>query len=108
MWKSNTLDSYYLWEVSLMSRRLELHELLKEMFGSDNVYYQPPESLKISYPAIIYSKSTINKRMANDSAYNLNTRYEVIVVDKRPDNPVIEELLTLPYCSYDRHYTSDN
>lgn len=91
-----------------MSRRLELHNLLEEKLGEKHVYYQPPETLKIEYPAIIYSKSTINKRMANDSAYNLNTRYEVIVVDKRPDNPVIEELLTLPYCSYDRSYKSDN
>lgn len=91
-----------------MSRRIELQSLLEEYLGSDHVYYQPPESLKLEYPAIIYSKSRIDKRHANDSAYSMNTRYELIVVDRRPDNPVIEKLLALPYCSYDRPYKSDN
>lgn len=91
-----------------MSRRLELQSLLEDLLGVKHVYYQPPESLKLEYPAIVYSKSRIDKRNANDSGYNLNTRYELIVVDKRPDNPVIEKLLSLPYCSYDRPYVSDN
>lgn len=91
-----------------MSSRLGLHSLLVDMLGSEHIYYQPPENLKLEYPAIVYSKSRIDKRSANDSAYKLNTRYELIVIDKRPDNPVIEKLLALPYCSYDRNYKSDN
>lgn len=91
-----------------MSSRLDLHSLLVDMLGSEHIYYQPPENLKLEYPAIVYSKSRIDKRSANDSAYKLNTRYELIVIDKRPDNPVIEKLLALPYCSYDRNYESDN
>lgn len=91
-----------------MSRRVELQSLLEDLLGVKHVYYQPPESLKLEYPAIVYSKSRIDKRSANDTAYNLNTRYELIVIDKRPDNPVIEKLLSLPYCSYDRPYVSDN
>lgn len=91
-----------------MSSRLDLHSLLVDMLGSEHIYYQPPENLKLEYPAIVYSKSRIDKRSANDSAYKLNTRYELIVIDKRPDNPVIEKLLALPYCSYDRNYKSDN
>lgn len=91
-----------------MSRRIELQKLLEDILGEKHVYYQPPESLKLEYPAIVYSKSRIDKRNANDSGYNLNTRYELIVIDKRPDNPVIEKLLSLPYCSYDRPYVSDN
>lgn len=91
-----------------MSRRIELQNLLEDILGEKHVYYQPPESLKLECPAIVYSKSRIDKRNANDSGYNLNTRYELIVIDKRPDNPVIEKLLSLPYCSYDRPYVSDN
>ena len=34
--------------------RLELHALLVELLGSTNVYYEPPETLKMSYPAIRY------------------------------------------------------
>ena len=91
-----------------MPNRLDLQSLLEDMLGSKNVYYQPPESIKMKYPAIRYSKSRIETRKAEDSIYLKNTRYEVIVIDPRPDNPVIDKLLELPHCSYDRHYKSDN
>ena len=91
-----------------MASRLELQAKLEELLGSKNVYYQPPETVKMMYPAIRYSKSRIETRKAEDSIYLKNTRYEVIVIDPRPDNPVIDKLLELPHCSYDRHYKSDN
>lgn len=91
-----------------MASRLELQTLLEKLLGSGNVYYQPPESLRINYPAIVYSKSRIDSRKANDLLYSRNTRYDITVVDKLPDNPVIDELLKLPYCSFDRHYKADN
>lgn len=90
-----------------MGTRIDLQVLLETLLGSTNVYYQPPETLKINYPAIIYSKSRIDTKKADDSTYLKNTRYNIIVVDKKPDNPVIDKLLSLPYCSYDRHYNSD-
>ena len=43
-----------------MASRIKLQAKLEELLGSRNVYYQPPETLKIEYPAIIYSKSRIN------------------------------------------------
>jgi hypothetical protein len=91
-----------------MASRLELQTELEELLGSENVYYQAPASVQMKYPAIRYSKSTIQGTHANDRRYSKMTRYELIVIDKRPDNPVIDKLLELPYCSYDRHYVSDN
>ena len=53
--------------------------------------------------------STIVMKSANNSTYLLTNRYEVIVIDKKPDNVVIEKmLLTFLYSSYDRHYKADN
>lgn len=91
-----------------MGTRLELQTKLEELLGLKHVYYQPPSTVKIEYPAIIYSKGRIDKDHANDKAYRFKTRYEIIVVDRHPDNSVIQKLLFLPYCSYDRHYISDN
>ena len=91
-----------------MSRRLELQEIFEELLGSKNVYYQPPESMNMSYTAIKYSRSDMNTRYADDTTYSKMTKYEVIVIAKNPDDPVIEKILDLPYCSYDRHYVSDN
>ena len=91
-----------------MADRIELHNLLEDMLGSKNVYYQPPESIKMQYDAIRYSKKNISSTYANDSKYLMKDCYELMVIAKRPDNPVIKKLLELPYCSYDRHYVADN
>lgn len=91
-----------------MADRIELQTLLEQLLGSRQVYYQSPGSLKMEYPAIVYSKSNIRVTRANDSIYSKRTRYEIVVVDKRPDNPVIDKILLLPYCSYDRQYKADN
>ena len=91
-----------------MADRLELHSVLQELLGSSNVYYQPPESIKMQYDAIRYSKKTINSKYANDRKYSMIDCYEIIVISRLPDNPVIKKLLSLPCCSYDRHYVADN
>ena len=91
-----------------MADRLELHSVLQELLGSSNVYYQPPESIKMHYDAIRYSKKTIDSKYANDRKYSMIDCYEIIVISRLPDNPVIKKLLSLPYCSYDRHYVADN
>ena len=91
-----------------MATRLELQSKLEELLGFKHVYYQPPESIKMEYPAIKYSKSNIQTRSADDKKKKKMTRYEIIVIDRKPDNPVIDELLKLPYCSYDRSYKAEN
>lgn len=91
-----------------MGKRLDLHDILVNLLGVNHCYYQPPENLKMDYPAIRYSKSKIETDKANNSVYAKRNKYELIVIDRLPDNPVIDKLLELPYCSYDRHYISDN
>lgn len=91
-----------------MASRLELHNRLEELLGSKNVYYQPPESVKMSYPAIRYSVNRINTKKADGLVYSKNKQYTITVIDRNPDNPVIDKLMDLPYCSFDRHYVSNN
>ena len=91
-----------------MASRLELQTKLEALLGSRNVYYQPPTSLKMKYPAIRYDKSNIASRHANNAKYSNFTQYELIVIDNKPDNEVINKILDLPLSSYERHYTADN
>ena len=91
-----------------MLDRLDLQSKLEELLEDENVYYQPPETSKMKYPAIRYSKKEITSRYANDFKYSLRDCYELIVISKLPDHPVIKKLLMLPYCSFDRHYVADN
>lgn len=91
-----------------MNRRLELHEILCEVLGTRQVYFQPPESIKMKYPAIVYSRSDIPTEFANNNPYIQSQAYEVIVIDPNPDSAIVEKISQLPKCRFDRHYASDN
>lgn len=91
-----------------MASRLELQAKLEDLLGTKHVYFQPPENLKMEYPAIRYSLSKIESNYADDLKYSMFDRYEVIVIDRRPDNNTVRKILELPYSSFDRHYVSDN
>ena len=87
-----------------MNNRIELHNILVELLGNNHVYYQPPENLKMEYPCIRYSKSNITSRHADNIKYVNKNRYEIMIIDKHPDNAVIEKILELPLSSYIRLY----
>lgn len=108
MSKSVTQDLFCLWGVCIMASRLDLQSKLEEILGSRNVYFQPPESVKISYPAIVYSRPDIDIKKADDSTYLKTNRYSITVIDRLPDNKAIDALLELPMSSYDRHFNVDN
>ena len=88
--------------------RLDLQKILEDLLDSKNVYYQPPENLKMNYPAIRYSLVDIEDDYADDMKYKSGKVYDIVVIDKKPDNPVIEKILALPYTDFNRHYISDN
>ena len=91
-----------------MATRIDLQNVLEELLGNRNVYYQPPESLKMSYPAIVYSRKTIDNSYANNSVYKQNYAYEITVIDKNPDSEIVNKVSKLPTCRFDRHFKSDN
>ena len=71
-----------------MTSRLELQAKLEELLGSEQVYYQPPESIKMSYPAIVYSKSRIETKKANNSTVDgVSFRYAIEKVEKKDKDP---------------------
>ena len=91
------------------ARRLKLHEELIKILGSSNVKFQPPESVKLSYPCIRYFKSNVDAKRANNSVYMTTDRYEIIVIGLDPDNDIADRILRhFPMCSYDRRYVKDN
>lgn len=90
-----------------MASRLELHEELVKILGSRNVYFQPPESIKIKYPAIIYERSNIDNTFANDEIYLQPYRYKVTIVDYDPDSEIVSKLSKFKYSRFDRHYAAD-
>lgn len=91
-----------------MASRLELHEEFCEILESRNVYFQPPESLKMKYPCIRYTRSGVDKQNANDRLYKSINQYEGVVIDSDPDSRIPEILIGhFPMCSIGRGYTAD-
>lgn len=91
-----------------MGTRLELHDVLCDILGSNHVYFQPPTSIQMKYPAIVYELDYILSPKADDKSYMHHRRYEVKYISRDPDNTVIDALLELPYCAFDRRFIADN
>lgn len=91
-----------------MASRLELQTLFEELLESENVYYQPPASVFMNYPAIVYSRNNIENDFADNSVYSQYTSYQVTVIDENPDSEYVKKVSSLPKCRYDRHFVSDN
>lgn len=91
-----------------MAQRPELQTLLVSLLGSDNVYFQPPPTVKMKYPCIIYHRDYKVTEYSNNVPYKHKTRYQVIVVDANPDSDIHDKVASLPLCAYVRFYTADN
>ncbi len=91
-----------------MSNRLDLHEMLCEILGSRNVYVQPPESVKLVYPAIVYKLSNIRNGFADNKVYIQGDSYAITVITSDPDSELVRKFSKLPQCRYDRDFISDN
>lgn len=91
-----------------MANRLDLQAELEELLGSRNVYFQPPASVRINYPAIVYTRSDIDNTFADDSVYIQSHFYEVTVIDEDPDSKIVDAVSKLPTCQFSRHFTSEN
>lgn len=92
-----------------MASRLDLQTELETILGSSEVHFQPPASVKLTYPCIVYSRSSINKQNANDQLYKSMNEYEVTVIDPDPESIFADEILAyFPMCRFNRQYISDN
>ena len=91
-----------------MGRRLELHEVLCGALGSRNVYFQPPASVVMNYPAIRYMLYDIENTHADNIVYRQDVGYEIIVIDRDPDSAIVERISKIPGIRFNRFYTADN
>ena len=91
-----------------MDKRLELHEKFVSILGSRNVYFQPPASKTIQYPAIVYKLSDIDNTFAEDDVYRQSYYYQVTVIDSDPDNETFKLISRLPGTKFNQYFASDN
>jgi hypothetical protein len=71
-------------------------------------YFQPPASVQMKYPAIVYGLNDVENTFANDGVYLSAKNYSVTVIDKDPDSELVDKVLSIPTCRFDRSYKKDN
>jgi len=89
----------------MAGKREELSQKLHMI--AENVYFQPPASIRMKFPCIVYSLSGERPTRADNIKYLNKKRYSVTVVDEDPDSKLPDQVGELPYCSFDRVYTGD-
>jgi hypothetical protein len=91
-----------------MGQRLELQAILTGILETDQVYFQPPPTVTMEYPCIVYRRDYELTRFADDRPYARKKRYQVTVIDRDPDSGIPDKVAELPLCIYDRFYTAEN
>lgn len=91
-----------------MGSRIELQALLGLILGTDNVYFQPPPTVQMNYPCIVYRRDLTKVNWAENKPYKHVIRYQVTVIDRDPDSIIPAKIAALPMCIFERFYTADN
>ena len=91
-----------------MGRRLDLHSTLVSLLGSPNVYFQPPATIQMKYPCIVYERVTDQSKFADNKLYLSKRQYTVTVIDPNPDTDISDRIKGLPLCKLNTVYTVDN
>ena len=94
-----------------MNRREDLHNELKSLLGTNEVFFQATSNHKLKYPAIIYSLENAETLYADSKPYFYMNRYTITYLTLNPDDELIEKILMSPELQRIRlvnHFVSDN
>lgn len=92
-----------------MERRLKLQMELSKILNSDHVYFNPPETIKLQYPCIIFKKKGANLKKADNRVYRKTSQYQLIYIRDKNDELMENKLLdAFPMISEGVSYTSQN
>jgi hypothetical protein len=96
-------------------QREHLDDILRGIEGVDHVYYQPPTSMHLKYPCILYKLSGYDKRYANGGRYISWPEYDVTIIDYNPESILQKRFMDLGtdvdsncYVQFNRFFTADN
>lgn len=88
--------------------RTELQTIFETLLGSRNVYFQPPESVKLKYPCIVYERSGSRNYHADNDKYLKYKQYTVTYIDVNPDSEIPDEIEKMDHCRFERWFALDN
>ena len=91
-----------------MGTTRQLQDELKELLGSDNVYFQPPSNKRMHYPCFVFERGSGSQTMADNKTYRFVKRYTVTHIGYDPDDDIVDRVVEhFSLCKYDRHFVND-
>lgn len=84
----------------------DLRSRLIEVTGLKYIYTRPPSRLQ--YPCILISLDNKTFDHADDTKYFTHNRYSLQIISEDDTDIFVDEILALPYTSYDRSFIADN
>lgn len=88
--------------------REELDDILRDILGSQYVYFQPPSTIKMKYPCIRYEQSRFDNKHADNAVYKTNIQYTVTVIYLDPDSDLPDKVNKIPTAKHNTHYIAEN
>lgn len=61
----------------------------------------------MGYPCIVYELDRIVKKRADNGVYLKTRRYQVKLITKNPDDPMVDAFASMVHSEFERHYTAD-
>lgn len=91
-----------------MDRVQKLRSIFVDEVGVKNVYFQPPSTVKMEFPCIVYEISAPDDEHADNQIYIDRLRWKVTLITRSPKPKEFTRLRYVQSCVFDRHYTADN
>lgn len=91
------------------TKRRVIQSKLEALLGSGHVYFQPPENVKIAYPAFVYERAKPDIKRADNSAYLYTHCFSITYIRKDNGDDLPEMIVrAFDLCSEDRTFISNN
>lgn len=76
--------------------------------GIANVYFEPPQEIKMAFPCAVFHRGTISSRNANNRIYKMDDSYELQYICREPDPEMVHVILeSFQMIRHIRHFTAD-
>jgi len=95
-------------EANRIELRAKLLSALSDCDEDAALYFQPPESVKLEYPCVIYRVATFTTSNADNIHYKKNVTFDVTYITRSSTSKVPSRMLEEPLMSFDRYYTAEN
>lgn len=73
-----------------------------------NVYFQPPPSVQMQYPAIVYERARAYTEYADNEPCWVTKQYQLTLISQNPDETSFDAIAALQMCTHERFYVADN